>query len=647
MRFRTSASVLVHVGLFSVAFLLAYGLRFEFSNFELWFRQQFLPLLPLVVVLKLVVFFRMGLHRGSWRYVGVRDLLNVLIASYVATFAFIVVYYVAANISVRIYGRLLFDRFPPSIFMLDFGLTVAVVSGARLFTRLYHEFTRPVASGGPISCLIVGAGDTGEVLLREILRMDVERYRVVGFLDDDPGKLNVRIHGVPVLGRIEDARRIAEQEQVDDLLIAMPEVGHSKLRRVVEQCQGTNLRFRTIPALADVIGGAVTVSRLRDVDINDLLGRPQARLDEQVIADRITGQRVLITGAGGSIGSELCRQVVRFRPARLILLEAAENNMFEIDRELAALAPDIPRTLHIADVKDESRVDAVFAAEKPNLVFHAAAHKHVPMMELNVGEAIKNNIHGTRVAADAARRHGVSRFVMISTDKAVNPTSVMGTTKRVAEMYIQQLGGGEPTQFITVRFGNVLGSSGSVVPIFRKQIAAGGPVTVTDPRMTRYFMTIPEASQLVLQAGAMGHHGDIFVLDMGEPVKILDLAKEMITLSGLRPGEDIEIKFTGVRPGEKLYEELSISGEDVRPTHHEQIFVWRNRPEQWDHILRGIDNLLAAADTSTPDELRAKLLELVPEYKWRPGGAAPATDQVATEKLADDVALTAPTVSPA
>ncbi|MFO0974068.1 MAG: nucleoside-diphosphate sugar epimerase/dehydratase [Phycisphaerae bacterium] len=628
LRYRTAVSVLSHALLFATSLFVSLWFYHDFKRFDEWLVPLWLPLAPLVVIIKLLVFAWMGLYHGWWRYVGIRDMLSLIKAAYIGTFGFIVAYYVAANVTPLLWGPVgsesLFVRFPATCFFLDFGITTAFVCGARIAVRLYREYTRPVASGGPINCLILGAGDTGEAMLREILRMQVERFRVVGFLEDDPAKRDIRIHGVPVLGGLDDVRRVAEEHQVDDLLVATAEVEHKRLRRVVELSQGTNLRFRTIPPMEDMIGGRVTVSQIRDVDINDLLGREQVHLDAAGISSKIRGQRVLITGAGGSIGSEMCRQVMRFQPARLILVELSENNLFEIDRELAALAPEIERVTYIADIKDRERTLAVFRAERPHLVFHAAAHKHVPMMEINVGEAIKNNVCGTQVVADAALATGVSRLVMISTDKAVNPTSVMGATKRVAEMYIQQLGDGAATQFMTVRFGNVLGSSGSVVPIFRRQIAAGGPVTVTDPRMTRYFMTIPEASQLVLQAGVMGTHGDIFVLDMGEPVKILDLAKEMITLSGLRPGEDIEIVFTGVRPGEKLYEELNIHGEDVSPTQHAQIGVYRKRPEEWDRVRNGCAELVRAADREPPERLREMIGGLVPEYQ--PGGAPSRED---------------------
>ncbi len=650
MRHRNVLVFAAHVGLFALALFLAQGLLYNFKSFEYWFRPFFLPLLPIVLFIKTLVFWRMKLFRGSWRYVGMRDLMSVVKATYLSTFLFIVVYFALETIcqqrGTSFLGRHVFDPelgkprdliFPQSTFLLDLGMTIAVICGARLIVRLYHEEMRPVIMAGHRHCLIVGAGDTGEALLREILRMPIERYRVVGFLDDDTNKHGARIHDVPVVGRIEDVRAVCQREQVEELLIAMPTAPQKKLRYIVEQLQGLNVRFRTIPAMEAVIEGRVTVSQIRDVDIKDLLGREQVKLDEAKISEYLHGQRVLVTGAGGSIGSEICRQVLRFNPARLVLVEQAENNLFEIDRELALLAPDVERIGYVADICDAKRVDAIFSSEHPDVIFHAAAHKHVPLMESNVGEAIKNNILGTKTVADAAKRRDVKRFVMISTDKAVNPTSVMGCTKRIAEMYIQQLRQGTATQFMTVRFGNVLGSSGSVVPIFAKQIAAGGPVTVTDPAMTRYFMTIPEATQLVLQAGVMGDDGDIFVLDMGEPVKIVDLAREMITLSGLRPGEDIEIVYTGVRPGEKLYEELSVLGEDMGPTTHEKIYVWRNRPEDWSRVCKSITDLVAVADELSEDQLKRRLGEIVPEFT--PDNGEPAAP---TQTSAQTAAATTP-----
>ena len=624
---RTILNFAAHLFLFALAYFCAFGLSYNFKSFDMWVRPFFLPLLPIVVAIKMIVFARMRLFRGSWRYVGMRDLLSIVKATHISTFCFVVVFYVLETTHVRLYGEgflyvwnarlnpgLPVPLFPQSTFLLDWGMTIATVCGARILFRLYHEELRPVDARGQRKCLILGAGDTGEALLRELLRMPVERYRVAGFLDDDATKHGAEIHGVTVLGPIDQAKSICLSEDIEELFFAMPSAPQRRLRQIVESLQGLNVRFRTIPAMAQVIEGRVTFNQVRDVDIKDLLGREQVELDEARLSQSLAGQRVLVTGAGGSIGSEICRQILRYKPEKLVLVEQAENNLFEIDRELNTIAPDVIRVCYVADICDARRVDAILSNEQPAVIFHAAAHKHVPLMESNVGEAVKNNILGTKTIADAAKRHGVLRFVMISTDKAVNPTSVMGCTKRVAEMYIQQLRQDAATQFMTVRFGNVLGSSGSVVPIFAKQIAAGGPVTVTDPAMTRYFMTIPEASQLVLQAGVMGSDGDIFVLDMGEPVKIVDLAREMITLSGLRPGEDIEIVFTGVRPGEKLYEELSVKGEDISPTKHEKIYVWRNRKEDWPRVCRMIDTMVADADQVSLHELRQRLAEVVPEY---------------------------------
>lgn len=618
---RLSRSVLMlagHVFLFALAFFCAFGLYYNFKNFGHWLEPFYLPLVPFLVLIKTFIFHRMKLFRGAWRYVGMRDLWSITVATHISTVVCVFVFFAFANLYPAFLEKAR-HQLPQSVFLLDWGMTIAFVCGSRIMVRLYHEEIRSVSSAGVRPCLIVGAGDTGETLLREIQRMSVERYRVVGFLDDNESKRGATIHGVPVMGSVSQARQLCEEYDIEELLIATSSVSQKRLRQIVEQCQGLNVRFRTIPAMEAVIEGRVTVSQIRDVDIKDLLGRAQVELDEEEIRNYIAGERVLVTGAGGSIGSEMCRQILRYEPACLVLVEQAENNLFEIDRELARVAPGIQRKCYIADICDASRVDKMLEVERPAVIFHAAAHKHVPMMEINVGEAIKNNILGTRTIADAAKRHGVKRFVMISTDKAVNPTSVMGCSKRVAEMYIQQLRQDADTHYITVRFGNVLGSSGSVVPIFAKQIAAGGPVTVTDPAMTRYFMTIPEASQLVLQAGVMGNDGDIFVLDMGEQVKIVDLAREMITLSGLRIGDDIEIQFSGIRPGEKLYEELSVMGENMAPTQHKKIYVWRNRMEDWPRVCQMIDDLISLADRLSHEDLRQRLNQIVPEYT--PDGA--------------------------
>ena len=407
---------------------------------------------------------------------------------------------------------------------------------------------------------------------------------------------------------------IVAANRVRRALITIANAHGAQIRRITELCRDAGLETKIIPGIYEIVGGHLNLSRIREVAIEDLLGRAPVNLDESVVGASIGSRVVLVTGAGGSIGSELCRQICRFGPARLILVERFENALFEIHRELAQAFPHVPIDPRIADVCDEPRMAQLFEEGKPELVFHAAAHKHVPMMEWNPGEAVKNNVGGTRVVAELADRFSAERFVLISTDKAVNPSSIMGATKRVAEIYLQALSQRSSTRFVTVRFGNVLGSAGSVIPIFRAQIAKGGPVTVTHPEMTRYFMTIPEASQLVLQAGAMGLGGEIYILDMGEPVRIMDLARDLITLSGLR-ATDLEIKISGIRPGEKLHEELAVDHEHADKTKHPKVFVGRIRPHDWDQVAPRVDELLALARATDSEALRVALGELVPEYR--------------------------------
>lgn len=613
---RMVISVATHTLLFVLSWFLAFCLAYNFKNFDRWFSEFFLPLLPIVVIIKLLVFVLSGQHRGWWRYVGLRDVFSVSTAAWWSCVLVMVLYYglaIAPSLGVPI-DPFAGEDFPDSVFLLDLAGTVALVCGARIAVRLYHEEVRPVADGAAPLLLILGAGNAAENAVREILRMPILQYRIVGFLDDDLAKHGARIHGIEILGEIADVKEICDEHKVDEILIAMPSASRQQIRRVVELCKDTNLRFKTLPAMADLIAGKATVSQIRDVDINDLLGRAPVKLDEDVIGAFLKDRTVMVTGAGGSIGSEMCRQVARFGPHRMLLVEKSENLLFEVERELRGSFPDLDFVPLIADIADEGRMNSLFSRERPSAVFHAAAHKHVPMMEYNPGEAIKNNVRGTQVIADAAARNGCEKFVMISTDKAVNPTSIMGASKRVAEMYIQGLNERAQTHFVTVRFGNVLGSSGSVVPIFKQQIARGGPVTVTHPDMVRFFMTIPEAAQLVLQAASMGKGGEIFVLDMGEPVKIVDLARDLITLSGLKPGEDIEITFSGIRPGEKLYEELSTEGEDISQTAHPKIGIWRNRPVNLEELNAWVTDTLSRANQFSREELRRHIKTIVPEF---------------------------------
>ncbi len=610
--------MLAHAFLFLLALFAAFGLAYNFHGWQFWIVHLFLPIAVIALPIKLVVFARMQLFHGSWRFVGLRDLATIAVASQISSFFLIGAFFLIENLAHGMTNEVLIDRgakFRQSVFLIDWAATINFVAAARVLFRSYYEYTRGKDSTVELRILIVGAGDHGQNLLRELLRSGQAGYNVIGFVDDEVANLGHRIHNVEVLGRTNQIKEICNQHRVDELFIAMPHAKPKKIREIVRFCEGNSVKFRTIPAMTDLIEGRVQVSQLRPVDIEDLLGREPVKLDTEAIGAELTGKKIVVTGAGGSIGSEMCRQIARFNPALLLLIEQAENNLFEIHRELIAKFPEIDIQPVVADICDATRIQKIFKMHQPSEVFHAAAHKHVPMMECNPGEAVKNNVVGTRTVALAAAESGVEKMVMISTDKAVNPTSVMGCSKRVAEMFVQQFGYKASTQYITVRFGNVLGSSGSVIPIFKQQIAKGGPVTVTHPDMTRYFMTIPEASQLVLQAGTMGNGGEIFVLDMGDPVKIVDLAHNMITLSGLRPGEDIDVVFSGTRPGEKLFEELLIDGENVNPTRHPKIGIWQSRREEWDEMIQKIERLIAAADDSSPAGIREMLGNIVPEYQ--------------------------------
>jgi len=618
LRYRRLLIILVHILAFAGSLILSFLLIKDMRLRREWLFYQYPILLLFMLPIKLIVFGLFKQYRGWWRYVGISDLIQIVRASLVSTIIIVVLWM----------GILWIDpvrrSLPESlknlttvsqgVLMLDLFTTVMVLAGLRMLVRMYHEEFLAETSPGLKRFLIVGAGDAGEALLREIMRMRFEQYDVVGFIDDDLAKQGFNIHGISVLGTVEQLAQICQKEKIDEIAIAMPSATHKELRRVVQICQGTKIRFRTVPSITDIASGRFKVSEIRDVDIDDLLGRDVVQLELDMIERFLKDKVILVTGAGGSIGSEMCRQVCNFGPKQLLLIEQAENPLFYIERELRDSFPDVATEALVCNITNRARVEQVFEKYRPEVVIHAAAHKHVPLMETNPGEAVKNNIVGTRNVADAADAYGAGDFVMISTDKAVNPTSIMGSSKRVAEMYIQDLNNTSKTHFVTVRFGNVLGSEGSVVPIFNKQIAAGGPVTITHPEMKRYFMTIPEASQLVLQAATMGQGGEIFVLDMGEPVRIVDLAKELITLSGFRPGEDIEMVFTGLRPGEKLFEELSIAGEDMLATRHPKIAAWKNIPKDRQTLRAEIDKLIAIADSQDYDKIVESIKQLIPEY---------------------------------
>mgnify|MGYP001218432800 CR=1 FL=1 len=599
-------------GLFAIALVLSFLLRFEFNIPQDFFRQM-LRLLPLAVGLKLAFFLLTGLYRGMWRYTGLSDLWRIGRAVFMAEVALILYVVFMSN----------FQGYPRSVFILDPLLAFVFACGARVFIRSVYEFSfRPgdvfsallpemlCAPAPGVRALIVGADSVGARIAKEILEVRDSGLRLVGFVDSDPSRIGRRIHGLPVFGPLEELTRVVGMIRAEEVLVSAAQSGEH-LRRVMSACEAAQIRIKKLPALTDIVSGKVSVKALRDVRYEDLLGREEVRLDEAGIKGYIAGKVVLVTGAGGSIGSELCRQIIRFGPRKLVLFDAGEENLYSIEMELVHQRGFTNYVPVLGQVQDEALVENVFRTHLPQVVFHAAAYKHVPMLELNPWQAVTNNIVGSRTVMEASVRHEVERFVLVSTDKAVRPTNVMGASKRVAELLMHGFLGGKTT-FMAVRFGNVLGSSGSVIPLFRSQIERGGPVTVTHPEVTRYFMTIPEAAQLIVQAGAQGRGGEIFVLKMGKPVRIADLARDLIILSGKDPAE-IEVKFTGLRPGEKLYEELITAGEDVLETGHEKIMVLRSdRNPVEDGAKMGA--LLEAARHFEVGGVRRRLQELVPEY---------------------------------
>jgi FlaA1/EpsC-like NDP-sugar epimerase len=539
-----------------------------------------------------------------WRYLSVADLFRIAIGNLAGS--------VVSFFLIRVIAP---PGFPRSIYLLDLMICFLATSGLRLGLRLIMEVAaNPQGSKAEEkSTLIYGAGDAGITLLREIRNNPKLAYRVLGFLDDRPDKKGMRLAGVPVLGGGDMAESLVAKLNVEVILIAIPSATGTEMTRILGLCNAAGAEFKTVPGLADVIDGRGLAGQIREVAVEDLLGRTAVRLEESQIRGALEGKVVLVTGAAGSIGSELCRQIARFHPAGIVGFEIAESPLFEIDREMRQAFPSIPFYPEIGSIQNRARLDDVLSRHKPLVVYHAAAYKHVPLMETHVFEAIENNVFGTYNVATAAAEHGVEDFVLISSDKAVRPTNLMGATKRIAELVLLALQNG-CTKYVAVRFGNVLESSGSVIPIFKKQIAAGGPVTVTHPEMRRFFMTIPEACQLVLQASAIGEGGQIFVLEMGQPVKIVDLAKNLILLSGLRPDEQIKIEFTGIRPGEKLYEELNSLLEDTVPTEHEKIriFTGNGMPER--DIQGCLDTLHEICDVRDADRLVNALQEIVLDY---------------------------------
>jgi FlaA1/EpsC-like NDP-sugar epimerase len=590
-----------------IGLVVSYLLRLDYTIFVI----DYIPTLRWMVVIALLVkpavYFYFGLYRRFWMYASTREMIIILKAVFTSS----ILYYLALRIAI-FFG--VFLRLPRSIPFIDFIVSLLLVGGVRLIPRLMAE-AKPLdlRDVGVKRVLIIGAGDAGALVVRELQKSPQLKLAPIGFLDDDSSKLHQIIHEIPVIGNISDLDMFIKRELVDEVVIAIPSVHGKVVRQVIEVCQRNQIQSRTMPGLYELLGGSVSVNRLRKVEISDLLRRRQTNLDKIDVGANITGKRVLVTGAGGSIASELCRQICRWNPAELILLGHGENSIFEIAVELEQSYPNIYTRPIIADIRTVERIKAIFNLYKPQMVFHAAAHKHVSLMEKNIVEAITNNIMGTCNLVKIAHQTKVERFVMISTDKAVQPTSVMGATKRIAEMIVMAHEDVSDTKFSVVRFGNVLGSRGSVVPIFQKQIEAGGPITVTHPDVERYFMTIPEAVHLVLQAFSLGNGGEIFMLDMGEPVRIMDLAEDLIRLSGLVPNEDIAIAITGLKSGEKMTELLWGPKVQQEPTKHPEI-TKLNEPQlmNLEQLDKVIENLMNLAQKDEFDQILKILDEVIP-----------------------------------
>ena len=585
----------------ALAWAGAYFLRFNFDlppNYQ----SEMLRTIMWVTPLQTLIFWYMGLYRGIWRYASMADLRRIFMAVLLAAMLIpLVLWMFRVNAVV-----------PRSVLILDPILLLLVMGGDRLLYRLWKEqglFGNCRSQGEPV--LVLGAGEAGIGLSKELARS--REWHLVGFLDDDTNKQGRLLNGVKVLGKLDSLPYWTERFGVIQVIVAMPSATHQVRKQVIDLANRNGVKVLTVPSFDDLLSGKVAISQLRAVELDDLLGRDPIQLDDAGLHQQLTDKVILVTGAGGSIGSELCRQIARFSPKKLVLFDAGELALYSIEQELNNKFPGLDIVYLAGDVKDDVRLEQVFGEYKPSSVFHAAAYKHVPLMErLNAWQAVRNNVYGTWRVAACAQRHGVEKFVLISTDKAVNPTNVMGTTKRMAEMVCQGLQQASGTRLVIVRFGNVLGSNGSVIPKFREQIAKGGPITVTHPEITRFFMSIPEAAQLVMQAGCMGNGGEIFVLDMGEPVKIVDLAKDMVRLSGLNE-DDIKIEFTGLRPGEKLYEELLADNEQTLPTPHPKLRIAQARQVSKEEYVAMLD-WIGEEKANSDEVVRGHLRQWVPEY---------------------------------
>lgn len=597
-RLRNRASAFIHdVLMIPIAWVGAYWFRFNLEAIPPGFLALALQTVPVVLAIQAALFWQFGLYRGIWRFASMPDLMRIVKSVAVAT--------AVAAVALFLITRM--EGIPRSVLPIYALLLVALLGGPRFAYRWWKD--RRLYQREGTKALIVGAGSAGEMLVRDLLRDPNREYEPWAFVDDDPKKRGQDIHGIRVVGSIDDIVEVAGD--VDIILIAMPTATSQQMRRMVGICERTDIPFRTLPKLGDFVSGRATVQALRKVNIDDLLGREAVLLDKEVLSRSSRGKTILVTGGGGSIGSELCRQIARLGPTQLIVLDHSEFNLYSIELELRASFPATRVLPILADVGDGVAVETLLRQQRPDVIFHAAAYKHVPMLENQVRPAVTNNVLATRKLAQLASQYKCKSFILISSDKAVNPGNIMGATKHIAELYCQSLNEKSETQFVTVRFGNVLGSAGSVIPLFQKQIAEGGPVTVTDPDVTRYFMTIPEAAQLILQASSVGKGGEIFVLDMGEPINISYLAEQLILLSGKKPGEDIQIVYTGLRPGEKPFEELFHDTEELIATPHPKTLLARSRKVEFRQLEQLLDSLAHAATGNEEAEMRRLIGDLV------------------------------------
>ena len=591
-----------------LAIYVRYNLFFEPQAIE--FIENIFQYLPVNLILTVIVFAAFRLYQGIWKYASASDLVNIILACLVSA--------VTQTVGMTLMGL----RFPRSYPFMYFAVLTAGISIFRFTYRIIAYFRQKqqgLIKEGKTNTMIVGAGEAGNTLLKELQNSKFVEQNVCCLVDDDPGKIGKYLRGVLVAGNRKDICRLVEEYHIDEIMIAIPSASHAEIQELLDICSQTSCKLKVLPGIYQLVNGEVSVSKLRNVEIEDLLGREPIDTQVESIMGYVSGKVVLVTGGGGSIGSELCRQIARHEPKQLVIFDIYENNAYDIQQELKRDYPELNLVVLIGSVRNTHRINGVFEKYHPQIVYHAAAHKHVPLMEDSPNEAIKNNVMGTYKTAQAADKYGVSRFVLISTDKAVNPTNIMGASKRLCEMVSQMRNNRSKTEFVAVRFGNVLGSNGSVIPLFKKQIEEGGPVTVTHPDIIRYFMTIPEAVSLVLQAGARAKGGEIFVLDMGKPVKILDLALNLIRLSGLKPYEDIDIVFTGLRPGEKLYEELLMDEEGLQSTDNKLIHI--GKPIDFDeelfiHQLEELDEL---SRMDSP-KIKEKVMEVVPTYHMKENG---------------------------